>query len=103
MVAYIADSLTDKIKKKDIAKYVAEGKLLLISDLKPNVGFSAGRAMNRNKFIYASAIGTFVVESDYNKGRTRRPSSAAAAMRTASQKCWALTPMPSHIPRMPSA
>jgi predicted Rossmann fold nucleotide-binding protein DprA/Smf involved in DNA uptake len=70
VVAYIADSLMDKIKKKDIAKYVAEGKLLLISDLKPDVGFSAGRAMNRNKFIYASAMGTFVVETDYNKGGT---------------------------------
>lgn len=70
VVAYIAESLTDKIKKKDIAKHVAEGKLLLISDLKPDVGFSAGRAMNRNKFIYASAMGTFIVESDYNKGGT---------------------------------
>lgn len=70
VVSYIADSLTDKIKKKDIAKHVAEGKLLLISDLKPDVGFSAGRAMNRNKFIYASSMGTFVVEADYNKGGT---------------------------------
>ena len=42
----------------------------MISDLKPDVGFSAGRAMNRNKFIYASAMGTFIVESDYNKGGT---------------------------------
>ena len=70
VVAYIADSLADKIKKKDIAKYIAEGQLLLISDLKPDVGFSAGRAMNRNKFIYAAAMGTFIVESDYNKGGT---------------------------------
>jgi predicted Rossmann fold nucleotide-binding protein DprA/Smf involved in DNA uptake len=44
--------------------------MLLISDMKPDAGFSAGRAMNRNKFIYASAMGTFVVESDYNKGGT---------------------------------
>ena len=70
VVAYIADSLAAKIKKRDVAKYIAEGKLLLISDLKPDVGFSAGRAMNRNKFIYAAAMGTFVVESDYNKGGT---------------------------------
>lgn len=70
VVAYIADALTSRIKKKDIAQYVAEGSLLLISDTKPEVGFSVGRAMNRNKFIYASAMGTFVVESDYNKGGT---------------------------------
>lgn len=70
VVAYIADALIEKIKKKDVAKSIAEGKLLLISDLKPDVGFSAGRAMNRNKFIYASAMGTFAVESEYNKGGT---------------------------------
>lgn len=70
VVAYIADALIEKIKKNDISKSIAEGKLLLISDLKPDVGFSAGRAMNRNKFIYASAMGTFVVESEYNKGGT---------------------------------
>lgn len=70
VVAYIADALIEKIKKKDIVKNVSEGKLLLLSDLKPDVSFSAGRAMNRNKYIYASAMGTFVVESDYNKGGT---------------------------------
>lgn len=70
VVTYIADSLTSKIRKRDISKNIADGKLLLISDLKPDVGFSVGRAMNRNKFIYASAMGTFVVESDYNKGGT---------------------------------
>ena len=70
VVAYIADSLMSRIKKRDISQSVSNGKLVLVSDLKPDVGFSAGRAMNRNKFIYASAVGTFVVESDYNKGGT---------------------------------
>ena len=45
-------------------------RLLLITDMKPDTGFLAARAMNRNKFIYASAYGTFVVSSDYNKGGT---------------------------------
>lgn len=31
---------------------------------------SLARAMNRNKYIYASSYGTFVVESEYNKGGT---------------------------------
>ena len=44
--------------------------MLLLSDQKPDSGFSAARAMNRNKYIYASGYGTFVVESDYNKGGT---------------------------------
>lgn len=70
VVAYIADSLVSRIKKREISKNIEDGKLLLISDLKPDVGFSAGRAMNRNKYIYASALGTFVVESDAHKGGT---------------------------------
>ena len=70
VVSYIADSLTSKIKKPAVASNIANGAMLLFSDQKPDAGFSVGRAMNRNKFIYASAYGTFVVESDYNKGGT---------------------------------
>ena len=79
VVSYIADSLSAKIKKPDIASNIASGRLLLLSDLKPDTPFSAGRAMNRNKYIYASAMGTVVVESDYNKGGTW--SGAAEAMK----------------------
>lgn len=70
VVSYIADSLVSKIKKPAVASNIANGSMLLLSDQKPDAGFSAGRAMNRNKYIYASAYGTFVVESDYNKGGT---------------------------------
>lgn len=70
VVSYIADSLVSKIKKPAVVSNIAKGAMLLLSDQKPDAGFSAARAMNRNKFIYASAYGTFVVESDYNKGGT---------------------------------
>lgn len=70
VVSFIADSLISKIKKKDVLQNIMQGKLLLISDIKPDAGFSAARAMNRNKFIYAAAYGAFVVSSDYNKGGT---------------------------------
>jgi predicted Rossmann fold nucleotide-binding protein DprA/Smf involved in DNA uptake len=70
VVSYIADSLVSKIKKPSVANSIANGSMLLLSDQKPDAGFSAGRAMNRNKFIYASAYGTFVAESDYDKGGT---------------------------------
>lgn len=70
VVSFLADSLLAKIKKKDILEYIIQGKLLLISDVKPDVGFSAARAMNRNKYIYASSYGAFVVASDYNEGGT---------------------------------
>ena len=70
VVSFIADSLSSKIKKKDVLNNIIQGKLLLISDVKPDAGFSAARAMNRNKYIYASAYGAFVVSADYNKGGT---------------------------------
>ena len=71
VVSFISDSLNSKIKKKDVLMNILNKKLLLISDVKPDVGFSVARAMNRNKYIYASAYcGAFVVSSDYNKGGT---------------------------------
>lgn len=70
VVSFVADSLMARIKKKDVLESIIQGKLLLISDVKPDVGFSAFRAMNRNKYIYTSAYGAFVIASDYNKGGT---------------------------------
>ncbi len=70
VVSFIADSLSAKIKKREALQSILQGKLLLISDVNPDVGFSAARAMNRNKYIYAAAYGAFVVSSDYNKGGT---------------------------------
>lgn len=70
VISFVADSLSAKIKKKEILDNIVRGKLLLISDVKPDVGFSAARAMNRNKYIYTSAYGAFVVSADYNKGGT---------------------------------
>ena len=69
-VAFLADSLISRIKKKDTLSSIIDGRLLLITDVKPDAGFSAARAMNRNKFIYISSYGTFVVAADYNKGGT---------------------------------
>ena len=70
VVSFVADSLIAQIKKKEVLKNILQQKLLLISDVKPEAGFSAARAMNRNKYIYAAAYGAFVVSSDYNKGGT---------------------------------
>ena len=70
VVSYLADSLLAKIKKKEVLNGILQGRLLLLSDVKPDAGFSAARAMNRNKYIYASSYGAFVVSADYNKGGT---------------------------------
>lgn len=69
-VSFVADSIYTKIKKSEIMNAMSDGRMLLLSDIKPDVGFSIGRAMNRNKYIYASSLVTFVVESDYEKGGT---------------------------------
>lgn len=70
VVSFLADSLLSRIKKKEILDSIMQGKMLLLSDVKPDLGFNAARAMNRNKYIYASAYGAFVIASDYNKGGT---------------------------------
>jgi predicted Rossmann fold nucleotide-binding protein DprA/Smf involved in DNA uptake len=70
VVSFVADSLLSKIKKSDILQKIMQGKLLLLSEVKPDAGFSAARAMNRNKLIYTAAYGAFVISSDYNKGGT---------------------------------
>lgn len=70
VVSFIAESLISKIKKQEVLLSIMQGRLLLISDIKPEVGFSVARAMNRNKYIYASSYGAFIVSSEYNKGGT---------------------------------
>ena len=69
-VSFVAESMLSKISKKDILDAIIGKKCLLLSDVKPDAGFSAARAMNRNKYIYTSSYGTFVVASDYKKGGT---------------------------------
>ncbi len=69
-IEYISDSLTRKIKKKEVISNIQNGKLLIISMAKPDASFNAGIAMQRNKYIYAQSEATIVVKSDYNKGGT---------------------------------
>lgn len=69
-IEYISDSLTRKIKKRDAITALHNNKLLIMSMTKPDAGFNAGIAMQRNKYIYAQSEATIVVKSDYNKGGT---------------------------------
>ncbi len=69
-VSYIADSLLTRIRRKENLDALMSGKLLLLSDVNPGMGFSVARAMSRNKYIYSSSCGAFVIESDYGKGGT---------------------------------
>lgn len=69
-IEYISDSFTRRIKKKEVISNIQNGKLLVMSMAKPDAGFNAGMAMQRNKYIYAQSEATIVVKSDYNKGGT---------------------------------
>lgn len=69
-VAFLADSLTLRLKRSGVINSLIDGKLLLLTDTKPDTGFSVARAMNRNKCVFSSAYGTFIVCSDCQKGGT---------------------------------
>lgn len=69
-IEYISDSFIRKIKRKEVISAIQNGNLLMMSMTKPDAGFNAGLAMQRNKYIYAQAQAAIVVKSDYNKGGT---------------------------------
>ena len=54
----------------EIRNLVHEGRICLISPYAPDIGFSVGLAMGRNKFVYALSQSTLVVASDLKKGGT---------------------------------
>lgn len=69
-VSYIADAMTKKIQNRDILKAIESKQLLLLSDTNPDLGFTVAKAMNRNKYIYASSCGAIAVAADLKKGGT---------------------------------
>ena len=69
-ITYLADSMLRKIKNPDTVRAIQQGRLVLLSVVKPDAGFHAGVAMMRNKYIYAQADAVVVVRSDLEKGGT---------------------------------
>ena len=70
VVSFIADSLINRIKKREIREAIVNNKLLVISAINPRSGFTVYSAMDRNKYIYCLSKSTVVISSDYNKGGT---------------------------------
>lgn len=70
VVSFVADSLEKKIKNKEVRNDILARRKLLLTSQNPELGFSAGYAMNRNKYIYSVSSSAFVISSDYNKGGT---------------------------------
>lgn len=69
-VAYLADSMVKRIRNSNTIKAIQDGRVLLMSAVSPDTGFTAATAMMRNRYIYAQSAATVVVHSDYKKGGT---------------------------------
>ena len=69
-IEYVSDSLARKLRNSEVISSLQSGQLLILSMAKPDAGFNAGIAMQRNKYIYVQSEATVVVKSDYNKGGT---------------------------------
>lgn len=70
VVEFLSDSMLKKLRKSDTVSAIRDGRLLLLSVVKPDAPFNVGVAMMRNRYIYAQSHGTVVVRSEYNKGGT---------------------------------
>ena len=66
----LADSLAKSVLNAEYRKYIATGKLVLISAVDPDAGFNVGNAMARNKYIYALAHAGLVVKFRFCQGGT---------------------------------
>ena len=69
-IEYVSDSMLRKLKSSDTVKRIQDGKLLMLSVVRPDAGFNVGIAMQRNRYIYAQSEATVVVRADLNKGGT---------------------------------
>ena len=70
VISVLSDSLSKKIKQKEVREAITKGKLLLFSAVSPKAGFTVYSAMDRNKYIYGLSDFAVVISSDDNKGGT---------------------------------
>ena len=69
-VGFLADSLERQLKQSDTRRAILDDRVLLCTPYQPDARFTAGRAMGRNKLVYAGALLTLVVASDKETGGT---------------------------------
>jgi predicted Rossmann fold nucleotide-binding protein DprA/Smf involved in DNA uptake len=93
-IAFLSDSMLRKLRSARAIQAVQQGKLLLLSVVKPDAGFNAGVAMMRNKYIYAQSEATIVIKSDYNKGGTWSGATENLKNQWALPLCWNHTTYP---------
>ena len=96
-VEYLSDSLKRKVKIAEIAEYIKNDKLLLLSQTHPEAGFDTGMAMSRNKLIYAQSEATIIVKSDLKKGGTWTGATENLKKRFCPSFCWNNKDYPGNI------
>lgn len=70
VIGVLADSLERQLKHPDSRRAILDERVLLCTPYEPDAHFTTGRAMGRNKLIYAGALVTLVVASDKKSGGT---------------------------------
>lgn len=88
VVEYLSDSMMRKMRRSETLKALQEGRLLLLSAVKPDAGFHVGTAMMRNRYIYAQSSGTLVIRADYQKGGTWAGAVENLRNRWSKPLCW---------------
>jgi predicted Rossmann fold nucleotide-binding protein DprA/Smf involved in DNA uptake len=74
VIEFLSSRMIDRIKIPEINEAIYNGNLLLLSETIPQARFDVGFAMSRNKYIYAIAEKTIVVQSDYKKDKSGKKS-----------------------------
>ena len=70
VIGVLGDSLEKGAMLRENRQPLIDKNLVLVSPYDPSAGFNVGRAMQRNKSVYALADAALVVSSDVNKGGT---------------------------------
>ena len=70
VVGVPSEGLRRVARQATVRSMVHEGRLCLVSPFGPDVPFSVGNAMARNKIVYGLSTSTLVVYSDKGKGGT---------------------------------
>ena len=70
VVGALADSLERQVRATDVRALIADERLALVSPYGPDIPFSVGNAMGRNRLIYCLADEALVVSTSEGEGGT---------------------------------
>ena len=70
VIGALAENLSRSAVASNFREAIKSHSMVIISAVDPNVGFSVGNAMARNKIIYALSDAGLVANADYEKGGT---------------------------------